>query len=40
LPWLGSADLRALLNADALIALPVGEINLAAGAMVDVLPTG
>ena len=40
LPWLGSADLRALLNADALIALPVGTIDLAAGAMVDVIPMG
>ncbi|HVK18714.1 MAG TPA: gephyrin-like molybdotransferase Glp [Fimbriiglobus sp.] len=31
LPWFGSADLRALLTADALLALPPGEVRLDAG---------
>jgi molybdopterin molybdotransferase len=38
LPWLGSADLRALLTADSLIALPPGEVRLTAGQPVAVLP--
>ncbi len=37
LPWFGSADLRALLGANALIVLPAGEVNLNAGEMVKVL---
>ncbi len=39
LPWFGSADLRALLGANALIALPAGEVNFEAGAVVKVLFT-
>jgi molybdopterin molybdotransferase len=31
LPWFGSADLRALLTADALLALPPGEVRYEAG---------
>ncbi len=38
LPWFGSADLHALLTADALIAVPPGEVRLTAGTPVDVLP--
>lgn len=37
LPWFGSPDLRALLDADAFLVLPPGEVNYAAGAAVDVL---
>lgn len=37
LPWFGSADLHALLTADALIALPPGEVRLTAGSPVGVL---
>jgi molybdopterin molybdotransferase len=38
LPWFGSPDLRALLDADAFLALPPGEVNYEAGSTVDVLP--
>ena len=38
LPWFGSADLRALLDANALLVLPPGEVNYQAGSTVDVLP--
>ncbi len=38
LPWFGSADLRALLDANALLVLPPGEVNYDAGSTVDVLP--
>ena len=37
LPWFGSADLRALLPADALIALPAGDWKFEAGQPVDVV---
>lgn len=37
LPWFGSADLRALLTANALIALPPGEVKLKAGEKVTVV---
>ncbi|OWK46884.1 gephyrin-like molybdotransferase Glp [Fimbriiglobus ruber] len=37
LSWFGSADLRALLTADALLALPAGEVKYAAGHVVDVV---
>jgi molybdopterin molybdotransferase len=35
LPWFGSADLRALLAADALLALPPGEVKLAEGEWIE-----
>jgi molybdopterin molybdotransferase len=38
LPWFGSPDLRALLDADAFLVLPPGEVNYATGTAVDVLP--
>ncbi len=38
LPWSGSADLRALLAADALLQLPAGEVHFAAGDAVTVVP--
>ena len=38
LGWFGSADLRGLLAADALIAVPLGEVRLTAGQPVGVLP--
>ena len=37
LPWFGSADLRALLAADALLALPPGDVKLSEGEGVDVV---
>ncbi len=37
LPWLGSADLRALLPANGYILLPPGEVKLAAGEVVNVI---
>src|SRR5204863_336679 len=37
LPWFGSADLRALLAADALLVLPAGQVSLASGSSVDVI---
>ncbi len=37
LPWFGSADLRAMLDADAFLVLPPGEVNFAAGSAVEVL---
>jgi molybdopterin molybdotransferase len=37
LPWLGSADLRALLPANALAVLPAGDLDYRAGALLDVL---
>lgn len=37
LPWFGSADLHALLTADALIAVPPGDVRLTAGQQVGVL---
>ncbi|HEY2785513.1 MAG TPA: gephyrin-like molybdotransferase Glp [Fimbriiglobus sp.] len=37
LPWFGSADLRAMLAADALLALPAGSVSLPAGHVMDVL---
>jgi molybdopterin molybdotransferase len=37
LPWFSSADLRALLAANSLMALPAGEVNYAAGDVVDVV---
>lgn len=37
LPWFGSADLRALLLADALLALPAGQVRVDAGQVVDVV---
>jgi molybdopterin molybdotransferase len=37
LPWFGSADLRALLPADALIVLPPGPVAYAQGRTVDVI---
>jgi hypothetical protein len=37
LPWLGSADLRAMLPADGLAVLPAGELAYQAGQSVDVL---
>jgi molybdopterin molybdotransferase len=36
-PWFGSADLRAFLTADALLQLPAGPVNYAAGAAVPAL---
>ncbi|MFO0848823.1 MAG: gephyrin-like molybdotransferase Glp [Gemmataceae bacterium] len=36
-PWFGSADLRSLLAADALLMLPPGEVRLPAGQPVDVI---
>jgi molybdopterin molybdotransferase len=38
LPWFGSADLRGLLAADALIVLPAGDIRLSPGHPVHVIP--
>jgi len=38
LPWSGSADLRALLSADALWPLPAGDVSYAAGDAVSVVP--
>jgi molybdopterin molybdotransferase len=38
LPWFGSADLRAMLNADSFLCLPAGDMNYPAGQMIDVLP--
>lgn len=38
LPWFGSADLRAMLDADAFLVLPPGEVNWPGGSAVDVLP--
>jgi molybdopterin molybdotransferase len=35
--WFGSADLRAFLNADALLQLPAGRVNYAAGAPIPAL---
>ncbi len=40
LPWFGSPDLRALLDANALLVLPPGDVNYDAGTDVDVLPLG
>jgi molybdopterin molybdotransferase len=37
LPWFGSPDLRGLLQADAFLVLPPGEVRYAAGDVVDVL---
>ncbi|MGL6075866.1 MAG: molybdopterin molybdotransferase MoeA [Fimbriiglobus sp.] len=37
LPWFGSADLRGLLSADALLVLPAGEVTKAAGDIVEVV---
>lgn len=37
-PWFGSADLKALTNANGFLVLPEGAANLPAGAIVDVLP--
>jgi molybdopterin molybdotransferase len=37
LPWFGSADLRALLTADALLVLPPGEVRFGAGQSVPVV---
>lgn len=37
LPWFGSPDLRAMLDADSFLILPPGEVNYAAGDAVDVL---
>lgn len=37
LPWFGSPDLRALLNADCLLVLPPGDVSLPAGADVEVI---
>ena len=37
LPWIGSADLRSLGNADCLLALPEGDVALEMGAMVEVV---
>jgi molybdopterin molybdotransferase len=37
LPWFGSADLRALLEANAFLVLPPGDVNYPVGAAVDVL---
>ncbi len=37
LPWFGSPDLRALLEADAFLVLPPGDVNFAAGDTVQVL---
>ena len=37
LPWLGSADLRALLLADALIVIPAGNFSVPAGTIVEVI---
>lgn len=38
LPWFGSPDLRSLLQANAFLVLPPGEVIYAAGDTVDVLP--
>ena len=38
LPWFGSADLRGLLAADAVLVLPAGDIRLSVGQSVDVIP--
>ncbi len=38
LPWFGSADLRALLTADALLVLPPGEVRLEVGRTAEVIP--
>jgi molybdopterin molybdotransferase len=35
LPWFGSADLRALLTADALLVLPPGEVRYESGQSID-----
>lgn len=37
LPWFGSADLRGLLPANALLALPAGDVVCESGALVDVI---
>ena len=37
LPWFGSPDLRALLDADCLLVLPPGDVSLPAGAEVEVI---
>lgn len=37
LPWFGSPDLRALLDANAFLVLPPGDVNYPAGSSVDVL---
>jgi molybdopterin molybdotransferase len=37
IPWFGSADLRSLLSADALLMLPAGEVRLMASQPVDVI---
>ena len=37
LPWFGSADLRALLTADALLVLPPGELLYEAGQTIDAI---
>jgi molybdopterin molybdotransferase len=37
LPWLGSADLRAMLPADGLAVLPAGDLAYQAGQLIDVL---
>lgn len=37
LPWFGSADLRALLAADALLALPAGDVTLTTGDVAEVI---
>lgn len=37
LPWFGSADLRAILSADALLALPPGELLYEAGQTIDAI---
>ena len=37
LPWFGSPDLRAMLEADAFLVLPAGEVNCAAGSAVEVM---
>ena len=37
LPWFGSPDLRGLLNADAFILIPPGEVKFDAGTVVDVM---
>jgi molybdopterin biosynthesis enzyme len=37
LPWFGSADLRGLLDADAFLVLPPGEVSYAPGDPVEVI---
>jgi hypothetical protein len=37
-PWFGSADLRGLTQADALLPLPVGDHRHRAGEVFEVLP--